>query len=66
MDCMVALFGNRTVMPLEVGATSVRGTVEWMRVVGSCVKKWAVAPVSASMSEFVVGGRLFCGFYVCA
>ena len=51
VERMVARFGRRTEIPLLVGLTLVRGTVVWMRSDGLCVKKWAVAPVSATMGE---------------
>ena len=54
VDCIVARLGRRTEIPVGVGVTLVSGTFVWIRLVGSCVKKWAVAPVSATMGEFVI------------
>ena len=53
---MVALLGRRTEMPVLVGVTLVSGTWVWMKSDGLWVKKWAVAPVSATIG----GGRVSC------
>ena len=42
-------------MPVGAGWISVRGKFVWTRSVGRCVKKWAVAPVSATTGECDVG-----------
>ena len=50
---MVALFGRRTEMPLWVGWMLDIGMEVWTRSLGECWKKWAVAPVSATIGEVV-------------
>ena len=52
-DVIVAWLGRRTSMPLVVGVIWVMGMLVCTRSVGECWKKWAVAPVSATMGEVV-------------
>ena len=68
---MVALLGKSTVMPLDVGFTSVIGTFVWMYLSVTAVasKQCVVAPVSAT-TGFIIGWAgtvrfIFCLLTVC-
>ena len=64
VDCMVAWLGRSTEMPLAVGFTFVTGMVVWTRLLCMFSKKWAVAPVSATICECCLIGCVFNWFSV--